>query len=90
MVERRSPKPKVAGSIPSTPATMKGSKRTMPQISPFMFIKQVRQEMAKVSWPSRKETLLTSLMVFIISLISAIFFLTVDSIIAFIISKILK
>ncbi|MGB0498630.1 MAG: preprotein translocase subunit SecE [Rubricella sp.] len=46
--------------------------------NPFQFIQQVRSETAKVVWPSRRETLLTTVMVFIMAVIAATFFFLVD------------
>jgi preprotein translocase subunit SecE len=46
------------------------------------FARQVRQEANKVTWPSRKETMVTTAMVFVMSVLAAIFFFAVDSIIA--------
>ena len=43
------------------------------------FFREVRYEAGKVTWPSRKETLVTSLMVFIMSGIMAIFFFVIDT-----------
>ena len=42
------------------------------------FIQQVRQEAAKVTWPSRKETGISTIMVFIFVFIAALFFMLVD------------
>jgi preprotein translocase subunit SecE len=42
------------------------------------FIQQVRQEMARVTWPTRKETLITTGMVFVMVFIAAAFFFVVD------------
>lgn len=53
------------------------------------FIQDVRKEAAKVSWPSRKETALTTIMVLIMVVIAAFFFLVTDQLIGFGISKIL-
>jgi preprotein translocase subunit SecE len=50
--------------------------------SPAEFARQVRQEANKVSWPSRKETLITTAMVFVMSVLAAIFFFVVDSAVA--------
>lgn len=47
--------------------------------SPMEFFRQVRSETAKVSWPSREETVRTAIFVFILMLILSIFFLGVDS-----------
>ena len=51
--------------------------------SPGEFIRQVRQETAKVTWPTRKETAVTTVMVFIMVTICAIFFLLVDQVLSF-------
>ena len=47
-------------------------------INPAQFIAQVRAEGAKVVWPTRRETGITTMMVFILSLLAAIFFFFVD------------
>ena len=57
--------------------------------SPAAFVRQVRQEASKVTWPSRKETWVASLMVFIMVTITAIFFFFVDQILAWIVRLIL-
>ncbi len=46
--------------------------------NPIQFIQQVRAEMSKVVWPSRREVLVTSGMVFVMALLTAIFFFFVD------------
>ncbi len=53
------------------------------------FYAQVRQEMRKVTWPTRQETKVTTLVVFIFAAIAAIFFLVVDQIIYKLISLII-
>jgi preprotein translocase subunit SecE len=55
----------------------------MARPDPAQFVRQVRQEMAKVTWPSRKETLITTGLVFALSIVAAIFFFIADQIIAF-------
>ena len=50
----------------------------MSKVNPAQFVRQVRQEVAKVSWPSRKETGVGTLMVFIMVILAAIFFFVVD------------
>ena len=55
----------------------------MARPDPAQFVRQVRQEMAKVTWPSRKETLITTGLVVALSIVAAIFFFIVDQIIAF-------
>jgi preprotein translocase subunit SecE len=46
--------------------------------NPFTFLQQVRAEVAKVTWPSRRETAITTIMVFIMVLLAALFFFAVD------------
>ncbi len=50
----------------------------MAKVNPAEFIQQVRQEMAKVTWPSRKEALVTTGMVFVMVFLAAMFFFVVD------------
>ncbi len=46
--------------------------------NPFQFIQQVRAEVAKVVWPTRRETVLTTVMVFIMAALTSAFFFLVD------------
>ncbi|TDL75012.1 preprotein translocase subunit SecE [Palleronia sediminis] len=46
--------------------------------NPLQFLQQTRAEIAKVVWPTRRETLLTTVMVFIMATLTAIFFFFVD------------
>lgn len=55
----------------------------MAKTNPFQFIQQVRAEVAKVVWPSRKETTLTTMMVLVMATVAAIFFSLVDVLIRF-------
>ncbi len=50
----------------------------MAMTNPFQFIQQVRAEVSKVVWPSRREVMLTTLMVLAIATLTAIFFSLVD------------
>ncbi len=50
----------------------------MAKISPAQFIQEVRQEASKVTWPSRKETGISTAMVFLFVIMASIFFLIVD------------
>jgi preprotein translocase subunit SecE len=52
----------------------------MAKVSPFKFMQEVREEVAKVTWPSRKETMVTTAMVFVMVTIAAVFFMLVDQI----------
>ena len=84
MVERRSPKPEVVGSSPSAPAKLK---KTMK--NPLKFIQEVKQETFRISWPSKKETMMGAVMVFALASIAAIFFLILDQILRFFLNLIL-
>lgn len=50
----------------------------MAKTSPAQFLQEVRQEASKVTWPTRKETGISTAMVFVFVIIAAIFFLIVD------------
>ncbi len=54
----------------------------MAKTSPGLFVSQVRQEMSKVSWPSRRETLVSVVVVFVLSIILGMYFLIVDKILS--------
>jgi preprotein translocase subunit SecE len=49
--------------------------------NPFQFLQQVRAEVAKVVWPTRRETMLTTIMVLIMAALTSVFFFFVDSLI---------
>ncbi len=61
-----------------TTATGKAPAARAPRPTPGEFVRQVRAEMAKVTWPTRSETLQTTVMVLIMTTILALFFLAVD------------
>ncbi len=51
----------------------------MAKVNPGEFFRQVRAETAKVVWPTRRETMMTALMVVILTAVLGIFFFAVDS-----------
>jgi preprotein translocase subunit SecE len=61
----------------------------MARANPFQFIQQVRAEASKVVWPTRRETLVTTAMVFVMATILATFFFLVDRLIGFGVDQIL-
>ena len=61
----------------------------MAKTNPAQFMREVRQEVSKVTWPSRKETVVTTAMVFVMSVVAALFFFFIDKIIAWVIQLIL-
>lgn len=50
----------------------------MAKTNPFQFMQQVRAETAKVSWPNRREVVVTTIMVLIMATLTAVFFFLVD------------
>jgi preprotein translocase subunit SecE len=66
-----------------------GNGNDMAKISPFKFLQEVRAETEKVTWPTRRETLITTIMVFVISAVAAMFFLVADLVIRWVVTTIL-
>jgi preprotein translocase subunit SecE len=62
----------------------------MAKLNPFKFLQEVRQEANKVTWPSRRETAITTAMVFIFAAIAAVFFLLADQLIRFVVTFVLQ
>ena len=58
-------------------------------ISPFKFLQEVRAEAQKVTWPTRRETAITTAMVFVMVAIAAIFFLVADQIMRTVVTLVL-
>ena len=54
------------------------NENNMATTNPFQFIQQVRSEVSKITWPTRREVLLTTIMVFVMSAIAALIFALVD------------
>jgi preprotein translocase subunit SecE len=54
----------------------------MANTSPLEFLRQVRQEVARVTWPTRKETTITTVMVLAMVFVTALFFFLVDQVLA--------
>jgi preprotein translocase subunit SecE len=61
----------------------------MAKTSPAQFVREVRQELAKVTWPTRKELAVTTASVFVMAIAMAVFFFVVDQIIAWVVQAIL-
>jgi len=61
----------------------------MAKISPFKFMQEVRQEAAKITWPSRRETAITTAMVFVMAALAAVFFFIADQAIRLVIAFLL-
>jgi preprotein translocase subunit SecE len=69
-----------SGIIQETRSTGLETERQMASktTNPFVFLQQVRQETAKVTWPSRRETMISTMMVLIFAVIAMLFFFTAD------------
>ena len=61
----------------------------MAKVSPFKFLQEVRQETAKVTWPTRRETFITTIMVLVTATLAGIFFLFADQVIRFLVTLVL-
>ena len=61
----------------------------MAKTNPFEFLQQVRSETEKVTWPTRKETGITTVMVFVMVIIAALFFLAADQVLSWLVSLVL-
>lgn len=62
---------------------------TMARFNPFEFIQEVRGEVAKVTWPTRKEVWVTSLMVLLMVVLAALFFMLADQVIGVLVKLVL-
>ena len=60
----------------------------MAKTTPGQFVRQVRQEINKVTWPTRKETTISTGMVLVMVVLAAVFFLVVDQSVAWIVKLI--
>ncbi|MBK1865607.1 preprotein translocase subunit SecE [Aestuariivirga sp. YIM B02566] len=61
----------------------------MAKTNPLEFLQEVRQEAKKITWPSRKETMITTVMVLIMVVLASVFFLVVDAILKWGVEKML-
>jgi len=61
----------------------------MAKTSPFQFVQQVRAEISKVTWPTRRETVVTTIMVFIMVTLASIFFMLADQVLSWGVSMVL-
>ena len=71
-----------------SPATGEGFMAA--RTNPFTFFQQVRAEVSKVTWPSRRETMITTLMVFVMVILAALFFFAVDQILGWGVGQLLN
>jgi preprotein translocase subunit SecE len=62
----------------------------MAGVNPLKFLQEVRQEVGKVTWPSRNETMISTVMVLVFVALASIFFLAADQIIAWLVQLMLS
>ncbi len=85
-VRPRTPAPRQASAV-SARAEEHAAKKPL---NPLAFFREVRAEARKISWPSRRETWITSVMVLIMVVITAVFFFVVDFVLSVSITQVLK
>lgn len=61
----------------------------MADLNPVKFLQEVRQEVGKVTWPSRQETLISTVMVLAMVALASLFFLAADQVISFLVQTVL-
>ena len=61
----------------------------MAKFNPFKFMQEVRAEAQKVTWPSRRETVITTAMVFVMVAVASIFFLAADQVMRLVVTFLL-
>jgi len=81
-------RPDSRGRVVTGPVRIRTS-GTIMAFSPFKFLQEVRTETDKVTWPTRRETAITTVMVFVMATVAAIFFLIGDQIIRIAVTTIL-
>jgi preprotein translocase subunit SecE len=62
----------------------------MARLNPILFLQQVRQETSKVTWPSRNEVLISTIMVLVLVTAASLFFLLADQVISFLVGLMLS
>jgi preprotein translocase subunit SecE len=67
---------------PGQTGTLRAERLMAKTTNPFTFLQQVRAETAKVTWPSRRETMISTVMVLVFSVIAMIFFFAADQVMA--------
>ena len=61
----------------------------MAKTNPVEFLQEVREEARKITWPSRRELMVSTVMVFIMVIVASIFFLGVDAVLKYVVDGVL-
>jgi preprotein translocase subunit SecE len=86
----RYPKSSRAGFCAAFGFAPKQPELTMARTNPITFFQQVRSEVSKVTWPSRNEVVISTIMVLVLVIFASIFFLLADQIISWLVSLMLS
>jgi len=81
--------PQRGSATPTPPRATLSSRPAPKRVGPAEFLAQVRDEGRKVTWPTRKETVVTTVMVFIMVVVASIFFTVVDQALRYLVTLIL-
>jgi len=76
--------------VPQAPVASASAAAPKKRVSPAQFFREVRAEARKITWTSRKETWITSVMVFIMVGLAVLFFWGLDAILALTISRLVQ
>jgi preprotein translocase subunit SecE len=68
----------------------RGKVMLMAGANPLKFMREVRQEVSKVTWPSRNETLISTVMVLVFVMLASFFFLAADQVISWLVQLMLS
>ena len=90
ILEKAEPNPLVLGHTNGYPlGSSYKQDSTMAVINPLRFTQQVRAEITKIVWPTRRETMITTVMVFVMAFVFALFFFGVDQLVQFVLNLVL-
>ena len=76
-------------SVPTPPRQATPARPAPKRVGPVEFLGQVRDEGRKVTWPTRKETTVTTIMVFVMVVVASLFFTVVDQALRYVVGLIL-
>ena len=62
----------------------------MAKTNPAQFVRQVRQEINRITWATKRETLIASMSVFVMALIASLFFFLVDLLLSYVVQVLLS
>ena len=78
------------GELTQSPFETQATRRKEQMESPFKFLQEVRSETQKVTWPTRRETTITTIMVFVMVGVASVFFFFADQLLSLVVTTILR